>query len=291
MPHTPLVSAIITTYNRRKLVCEAIDSVLMQDYEPIEIIVVDDGSTDGTQARLREGYGDFIDLVRLDGPSGPGRPRNAGVDRASGEFLAFLDSDDQWVVRKTTRQVEVMQEAGNDVALVGGACAFVNGRGEEVLTRDYPPDEAGYEEFCVKVRLPGSGSNNLIRRSAFQEVGGFDESLVRAEDKDLWIRLLRRHEVRYVEDVTALIRIHDGERVGVNREVTKQCRKRVTEKIPEPHLRRRARAWDMFCNFRMHWPDEPARSLAYLGASFALHPTSIGDGIHRLKGAYWHLTG
>jgi glycosyltransferase involved in cell wall biosynthesis len=90
----PLVSAIIPTYNRASLVCAAIDSVRQQTYENVEIIVVDDGSTDDTQARLKV-YGDSVRVVVQDN-TGPAAARNLGIELSRGEIVAFLDSDDMW---------------------------------------------------------------------------------------------------------------------------------------------------------------------------------------------------
>jgi GT2 family glycosyltransferase len=102
------VSVVITTYNRRRLVCEAIDSVLRQHHPNTEIIVIDDGSTDGTAAVLAERYGDRI-ICLEQANQGFGAARNRGVATATGSYIAFLDSDDIWLDGKLALQLEVME--------------------------------------------------------------------------------------------------------------------------------------------------------------------------------------
>lgn len=281
----PLVSVVIPTHNRRDLVCEAIDSALSQTYPAVEVIVVDDASTDDTVAHLRERYADRIQVVELDELSGAAAARNAGVAVSSGAFLSFLDSDDVWLPEKLDAQMEVMLEGGESVALVGGACEYFDLQGNARLKPSMTPDSATYEDFCISIKLPGSGSNNLVRREAFEAVGGFDERLIRAQDKDLWIRLLEDHEVRYTREVTARIRIHDTARVGVDPDVIIRCRRAVDEKIRDPAVRRKATAWSYFSFFRLLWPERPGRAMRYLMLSFLTHPRLIRDDLRRLRPA------
>src|SRR5271156_236898 len=103
-----MVSAIIPTYNRGYVVGKAIDSILNQTYDNIEIVVVDDGSTDNTQEKLKE-YGDRIRVVYQKN-SGPSAARNHGVRASRGEFIACLDSDDVWMPTKIERQVSLLQQ-------------------------------------------------------------------------------------------------------------------------------------------------------------------------------------
>ena len=112
--HSPtIVSAIIPTYNRAHLVTEAIDSVLAQTYPHIEVIVVDDGSTDDTMARLAP-YGSRIRVIRQEN-AGPAAARNKGIAASSGGLVAFLDSDDLWLPAKIERQVRLLQKAGTSI--------------------------------------------------------------------------------------------------------------------------------------------------------------------------------
>src|ERR1039457_5929793 len=105
-----LVSVIMPTYNRGYVVGEAIESILNQTYDNIEVVVVDDGSTDNTQEKLKE-YGDRIRVV-YQRNSGPAAARNRGIRAARGEIIAFLDSDDVWLPTILERQVSLLQQAG-----------------------------------------------------------------------------------------------------------------------------------------------------------------------------------
>ena len=129
MSQVPTVSVLIPTYNSKQTICRALSSVFAQTLQPIEVIVVDDGSTDGTVplvksfcSGLKHG---FLELVRLDQNYGPGYARNAGWNMASGEFLAFLDSDDSWHRRKLEIQVGYMVKH-KDITLTGHKCVRVS---------------------------------------------------------------------------------------------------------------------------------------------------------------------
>jgi glycosyltransferase involved in cell wall biosynthesis len=191
---TPIVSVIIPTYNRASTVCSAVESVLTQTYSPFEIIVVDDGSTDDTRARLQR-FGGQVRVI-FQQNSGPASARNAGVKASRGKIIAFLDSDDQWLPCKMTRQVEVLEEAGGKV----GCCisnmtlCFNDGR------RGTSFDSAGISsEYSAGIWLNPAevlatrflmfNQAVAIRRAAFEEVGGFDERLTVLEDYDLALRL------------------------------------------------------------------------------------------------------
>ena len=101
----PLVSVIIPTFNRATMVVEAVDSVLAQSYQPLEIIVVDDGSTDDTAVRL-SGYGERIKVIRRPLNRGVSAARNCGIRQSCGHYLALLDSDDLWLPDKIERQMD-----------------------------------------------------------------------------------------------------------------------------------------------------------------------------------------
>lgn len=113
MTAEPLVSAIIATYNRADIVGEAIESILGQTYKNMEVLVVDDGSTDGTHEALRR-FGNRIRVVRQEN-AGPGAARNRGIEVARGELIAFLDSDDIWMPTKLERQVRLLEKVGPTV--------------------------------------------------------------------------------------------------------------------------------------------------------------------------------
>lgn len=194
MPADPLVSVIIPTYNRARLVPGAIDSVLGQTYRNLELILVDDGSTDDT-AEVLAGYGDKIRVVRQKN-AGPAIARNRGIAVATGEIIAFLDSDDQWLPTKLERQVESLEAAGPDATCCLCNCTVLYANGGKTTTfaiADTIPDCAtGLWLNPVAVLLNRFVMFNqaiAIRREVLERVGYFDETLRFGEDYELPFRL------------------------------------------------------------------------------------------------------
>jgi len=191
---TPLVSVVIPTYNRARLVREAVASVLAQSYRPLELIVVDDGSTDATGAALA-GRPE-VRVVRQPHTGMPGQARNAGARLARGEYLAFLDSDDLWRPHKLERQVAV-------ATVDGGAIWHTRERwvrsGRVISQRSQRHRRSG-DLFADSLRKCVIGpSTVLLRRTVFAQAGGFREDLEIAEDYELWLRLTARYPVGYLE--------------------------------------------------------------------------------------------
>ncbi|MBN9662345.1 MAG: glycosyltransferase [Acidobacteria bacterium] len=189
----PLVSAIIPTYNRAKVVTDAIDSILHQTYGRVELIVVDDGSTDETQEVLGK-YGDRIIVIRQEN-AGPSAARNRGIAAAHGEFVGFLDSDDVWLPTKLEKQVALLTKCDESVP-----CCLCNimmnwsdgGRSSfdiAWLSIEQPEGIWTNVSEVVATRFVLLNQGVLIRRSALQRLGGFDESLRYLEDHDLTLRM------------------------------------------------------------------------------------------------------
>jgi len=183
-PQYPLVSVIIPTFNYGRFVTEAIDSVLSQDYHPLEIIVVDDGSTDNTSERLAI-YGTRIRYIRQNN-RGLSAARNRGIRHAKGEWVGLLDADDVWHPEKLKIQLGAIT-GREDVALVGSPAVLSLRRGTLPLPN---VRELTVRDFVVSSRM--GPSSVLIRRRCFDVVGLFDESLGSVEDRDMWLRIAAR---------------------------------------------------------------------------------------------------
>jgi glycosyltransferase involved in cell wall biosynthesis len=190
----PLITAIIPTYNRAAEVCRAIDSVLAQTYRNIEVIVVDDGSTDDTQVRL-QAYAGRVRVVKQTN-AGPGAARNHGVRLSSGDIVAFLDSDDVWLPPKLERQNSIMQRAGGTIPCCLCNAIFRFTDGTEMASFDRagfsPRYGDGIWENVTEVLLNSFVLFNqtaAIRRDVFERLGGFDETFWCLEDHDLALRL------------------------------------------------------------------------------------------------------
>ena len=198
-PDRPLVSAIVPCYNAERYVGDAVDSILGQTYRPVEVIVVDDGSTDRSLEVLRR-FGDRVRACRQPN-AGVGAARNRGVALARGSFLAFLDADDVWPAGKLDRQMAAFDDDPS-LGVVGGHVAqFVSPELPDEVRRKFAslPQE-------VPARVPGA---MLIRREEFERVGAFSTEVVSGDTID-WI--LRATEagvkVRVLPDVVLQRRIH-----------------------------------------------------------------------------------
>jgi glycosyltransferase involved in cell wall biosynthesis len=172
------ISVIIPAYNAAKYVGRAIESALAQTYPPLEVLVVDDGSTDDT-ARVVAQYPSPVRLLRQSN-AGPGAARNHAAREAQGEWLALLDADDSWLPEKLERQIPNTRQSSV------GMVAYYSDR--KVCPRPMP----SRIDFDVLWRCNNlTTSTALLRRAAFEAVGGFDEDrdLISVEDYNLWLRL------------------------------------------------------------------------------------------------------
>ncbi len=203
----PLVSIVIPTYNHRRYVCDAVDSALGQTYPNCEVIVIDDGSTDGTGEMLRERYGDRIRYVYQDNRGLPAA-RNAGTRHACGVYVNYCDADDQLLPEKIARCVEVFAEHP-DAGAVYTDYESVAEDGHTILPRSHPVLPSG-NIFCEL--LIGKRGNfimeaaPLVRRNLILDAGGFNEDMTNAQDWEMWVRLASRYPFIYIHEPLALYR-------------------------------------------------------------------------------------
>ncbi len=195
------VSVIIPTYNRGWIIKEAIDSVLSQDYRDFELIVVDDGSTDNTDDILNSYREDIIVFRQKN--QGVSAARNRGLAEASGRFIAFLDSDDLWLPQKLSRQVEFFNKNPDAQICQTEETWIRKGVRVNPKKRHKKPWGMIFEPSLALCLV--SPSAVMIRRSLFEKVGGFDETLPACEDYDLWLRISCRYPV-YLIDTPLIIK-------------------------------------------------------------------------------------
>lgn len=206
----PIVSVIISTYNRFELVQKTIDSVLAQTYQNIQIIVIDDGSTDGTEKVLSAKYGDRI-VYRWQENQGESIAFNNALKLSKGRYIATLGSDDVWLPEKLERQVSVL-ESDPDLGTVFCQAWKIDGNGkllsEIPMGKHFRMDTFDVENLIISNGIPGGGSTCLIRQKVLEEIGGFAENIRYGEDWDLWLRIAVNHKMTFISEPLVLIRRH-----------------------------------------------------------------------------------
>ena len=224
----PLLSVVIPTRNRSRMVGEAVESALCQRNGEVEVIVVDDGSTDDTANVLARNFASRIHLLRLPHRRGAGAARNAGVRLASGELVAFLDDDDLWLPGKLDAELRVFERFPEAEAVVSDSLTFVNGQAAEtsVFARNgLLAATNGQLRWANECRWLWTNSLNgvamcsiTVRRSALDRLGldtWFAEDLVSCEDWELEMRVYHHCRVVVLPEVLAWVRcVDDGARLG-----------------------------------------------------------------------------
>lgn len=208
----PKVSVIIPTYNRGEILPRAIDSVTYQTYPNVELIVVDDGSDDNTDEIIESYEGIPIEYYKHKNNRGGSAARNTGLEAASGEYVAFLDSDDKWSPLNVECQVNHLRSKSQEY--IGTYCDIEQSRSKLndlkyvmksiIQTDSKPPLKRGGGEDLIKdilkMRYKGGSSALLLKTESVRKIGGFDESFQRHQDWELLIRLLRLGKLSYIDE-------------------------------------------------------------------------------------------
>lgn len=237
----PHVSVVIPVYNRARSIIAAVASAQAQTMRDLEIIVVDDGSTDGTQDAVAAIEDPRIRLIAHETNRGAAAARNTAIRASRGDFIAFLDSDDTWVAEKLAVQLALMEKAGprHDVCCSGVSLHLLD-HGVTRLVRPQSPASWNHE-IALGCEL-SPGSTQLTRRAAFERVGLMDEALPRFEDWDWLFRYTREREIVLAPEPLADIynrRGRMGDAVALSTE--RYFAKHATEyaALPDP-IRRKA---------------------------------------------------
>jgi glycosyltransferase involved in cell wall biosynthesis len=211
MTNSSLVSVIITCYNQGRFLGDAIESVLKQSHRPIEIVVVDDGSTDDSSQVARKYLG--VELIRQSN-AGLAAARNAGLNSCRGDFVVFLDADD--------RLLPLALETGTDRLNAHSNCAFAYGS-YSLITEEGMPIHASRRDILegepylrlLRSNYIGMHATVMYRRGIFDEVGRFDTSLAACEDYDMFLRITRNHPIYCHGQTIAEYRQH-GSNMSLN---------------------------------------------------------------------------
>ena len=205
----PLVSAVVVAYNKAGVLADSIRSVLRQTYRPLEVLVVDDGSTDTTPQVVRS-FGDRVRYLRKEN-GGEGSARNLGIREARAPWVAFLDGDDLWLPHKLEVQMGVCERA-RDLLAVQCSAYCVNDRLEVIEARSCVPARDRLLDFLLFNNLPAFASTLVAQRDVLLRLGGFGEDLVILSDWDMACRLARAGTLRSVPDFLVLYRHYPGNR-------------------------------------------------------------------------------
>jgi glycosyltransferase involved in cell wall biosynthesis len=206
---TPTISVIIPTHNRRELLLRTMYSALAQEAVDFEVVVVDDGSNDGTAEAIRVLNDRRLRVLRNERPVGVAAARNMGVEAASGFWIALLDDDDLWSPQKLQQQLAAADATGRSWVYAGSVEIDEHG---QIFGGEPPPSS---EELLASLidrnLMPAGSSNVLVRADLFRDVGGFDVRLRLIADWDLWLRLAHAGPPACVSRPLVAYRFHSGQ--------------------------------------------------------------------------------
>lgn len=217
-PPSQLISVVLPTYNRSNSIVPSVQSVLRQSWTDLELIIVDDGSEDDTVDVVRQIDDPRIKLVCMEQNSGPSAARNRGIKEARGEWVAFQDSDDEWLPNKLANQMVRIAKMGPSCIAAYCGMAVENPpqeNGEPRTTVRYvPPSTTQRTEGNIVDTLFATSTVStqtlIARRDALHDAGYFDETLQALEDWDLSIRLADRGDFAFVDQILVIQRFSDN---------------------------------------------------------------------------------
>ncbi|MBE0654729.1 MAG: glycosyltransferase family 2 protein [Bacteroidales bacterium] len=215
---SPKVTIIIPTHNRADILPRAIKSVQAQTFQDYELIIIDDASTDETDQVMKGIVSDKIRYIKLDKNQGQCVARNRAYQKARGEYIGFLDSDDEWMPEKLEKQLRLFEHSKTE-KLAAVYCGFIEvdelTNKTHVINRDNIRGNI-YKDL-LKGFCPSSTSMFLIKSKVFKEVLGFDEQLVTFVDYDLWLRISKAGYIfDYVDEPLIVKYEHFGPQIAKN---------------------------------------------------------------------------
>ena len=243
-----MVSAIITTYKRPPEVVErAAKSVLNQTYSDVELIIVDDSPASyelrDSVHYMASSLGERVTYVQHEKNMGACAARNTGIKHAKGEFVAFLDDDDEWLPEKIEKQLSVMEKNKSAALVYCGRYTYIVSEDKTIEENVEFHSGKVYEKLILN-NFIGSTSFPLIRKSVAEKLGGFDVNMKAAQDCEFWLRIAREYDVDYVPEPLVRYYIHEGE------QITKDFRKKVEalerlENLNSDYLKKHPKAYSI----------------------------------------------
>ena len=235
------VTVVLPAYNRDISIARSISSVLTQSYRQFELLVIDDGSTDSTEEVVKSIDDDRIQYVKLPSNVGAAAARNQGVKLAKGDFIAFQDSDDEWVPDKLEKQLNCFDDYDASVGMVFTDMLRIYTDGSTNVFES-PEVQKGRmaDRYGLEYQVFGIGQQSaVIRKECFSSVGFFDESLPRFIDLEFFVRLLLQYQAVRISE--PLVRFYETEGISSNRTACIEARLRLLEKY-QAHCSRKFRA-------------------------------------------------
>jgi glycosyltransferase involved in cell wall biosynthesis len=207
----PYVSVIVPTFDRPEFLQAAVRSVLNQTFSNLEALVVDDGSVPDLMPILDAFNDGRIRYLRHESNRGEAAARNTGILNARGDYLAFLDDDDEWRPDKLQLQLDVFTRSPREVGCVYGGYDAVRAADGQVLFRRFPSKRGNLSRELMRANIIGAPSTVVLTRECIDRVGLCDEDLAYGVDYDLWIRVARKYEFDFVCDTVTRYSIHKGQ--------------------------------------------------------------------------------
>lgn len=227
----PLVSVVIPTYNREDVIKRCIKSVLNQTYDNIEIIVVDDGSTDSTQEIVQNIESEDINYHYFNNNLGANVARNKGIELASGDLIGFLDSDDIWLPDKTAKQVSVFNNSNDRLGVVYSGYYVSDQYGKRIGELPQISGDIFEEELSGDKISPTS--TVMVRQECFEKVGGFNEELPARQDYNMWFRISKKYKFDYVNEPLAKINLSRDDRISEDFDQRMKANRYMLEKVKQ----------------------------------------------------------
>ncbi len=266
----PLVTAIITTYNRNSAtVKRALDSVVKQSYENMEILLINDCPENRELAQeikeLADSYTGKVRYIEMPENSGACAARNLGISNSSGEFVAFLDDDDEWLENKISMQIKYFDDDSTGMVYCNTYARYENKNKLVIRERHRMPEGCVYP-YLFERNFISSTSFPMIRKSAIMQEKGFNTEMQSLQDLELWLRITRNWRVRYIHEPLGIYYFYDGERIS-------------------KHTERRTAAYEIiYAQHEKYLEDNPKIMASYERTGMTFY-VNAGD----FKRAYGHL--
>ena len=201
----PKVSVIIPVYNREHLIERSVRSVLNQTYKNLEVIVIDDASTDNSFEKVKQIIDSRLRVLKNEKNSGPSKSRNKGIEISSGELIAFQDSDDEWYTNKLEKQVNILVKTGESSGAAYCGMEFIDFKTGEKIGESIDPTDFRKNFTTGNTFRSPANVTMLVKKKVLYELGKFDEALHAYEDTELAIRISRKYSFSLVAE--ALVKV------------------------------------------------------------------------------------